>query len=520
MQPVEQDPRWQPVEDLLAGHAARQPDRAAVVDVDRGQGISFAQLARLVDGVALQLRDLGVGPGQRIALVIDAGIETIAVWLAVWRLGAMLCPFDISQIGAASTQAAFDTLKPALVLHGRRISAGDIPAGVGPCAQFGGWPATAGETVAIRMEPAAAATALHGLGAQRHDLAAACCTSGSTGRMKIVLHDHASYWLNGIASTRLLDLRADDRTLEYRSLSWYSPQILSLMPFLQLGTTLHMARQFSRVRFPEWIAGHGITVSVGVPTVLNILLTGPTEDLRRKAGGLRVMSSSSAPLAASTWRQFQQATGIPVVALYGSSEGGWICGNRLDDCRVGTVGRPAPGIALDIVDRAGASCPPGEAGEVVIEGGKLAVGFLQDDGSVRPIRGTRFHTHDLAVRDPDGFVRLLGRMDDVIIRGGIKISPGEIEDAVLAHPGVAEAAAVGVPDAIYGQEAVCFVVPRAGAALDGDSVRAQVAGLLPREKRPKAVFVIDALPRNARGKLRRDALQARWLDLSQEPEGH
>ena len=118
-----------------------------------------------------------------------------------------------------------------------------------------------------------------------------------------------------------------------------------------------------------------------------------------------------------------------------------------------------------------------------------------------------------AVREADGVVRLLGRMDDLVIRGGVKISPGEIEDALLAHPGVAEAAAVGVPDAIYGQEVVAFVVPREGAVLDSAGLQAHAAGLLPRAKRPLAVCVIDTLPRNARGKLRPDALQALWREM-------
>lgn len=507
---------WRPVEQLLAGHAQRHPARPAVVDLDGDRSISFAELAALVDGVALQLQALGIGPRRRVALLIDAGIETIAVWLALWRLRAIVCPFDISQIGASATQVAFDTLAPMIVLHGRRIGASDIPAAAGPCAQFGGWPAPPAETAAIRMEAKAAGTALHCAPARLDDVAAACCTSGSSGRMKIVLHDHAGYWLNGQSSAFLLELRPGDRMLEYRSLTWYSPQILSLMPFLQLGTTLHLTRQFSRMRFAEWIARHRIDVAAGVPTVLNILLSGPLEALRQGAAGLRVMSSSSAPLAPSTWRRFEAETGIRVINLYGCSEGGWVCGNRRDTRIIGTVGQPVPGIEFDIVDPGGSSCAPGQPGEVVIAGAKLAVGLLQPDGSLERVRGERFFTRDLAVRDANGTVRLLGRMDDVIIRGGVKIAPGEIEDAVLAHPDVAEAAAVGVPDRIYGQEAICFVVARPGVALDPVAVRTHAARLLPREKRPQTVCLVEALPRNARGKLRRDALRARWLDLSAE----
>lgn len=506
---------WQPVECLLAAHAASSPRRPALVDVDRDQSLDFGELARLVDGVALQLRDLGVHRGTRVVLIADGPIETLVVWLALWRLAAVVCPFDISQIGAASTQAAFNTLQPALVLHGQRIGVVDIPSSAVPCARFSQWPPVPGQATAITLTAAdpGAAARLRGLGPAPGDVAAACCTSGSSGRMKIVMHDHASYWLNGLVSSALLDLRGGDRLLDYRSLSWYSPQILTLMPFLQIGLSLCLARQFSASRFADWIAQHRITVAAGVPTVLNILLSQPLERLRASAQGLRVMSSSSAPLVQRTWERFERETGITVLNLYGSSEGGWICGNRLGDRRVGTAGKPVPGIALRVVDATGRTCAAGEPGEVVIEGAKLALGTLQADGALQPIRGGRFATRDLALRDRDGFVRLLGRMDDLVIRGGVKLSPGEIEDALLQHPAVAEAAAVGVSDPIYGQEAVCFVVLREGSHTDTAALLAHAAALLPREKRPKAVCAIDTLPRNARGKLRRDALRARWHDM-------
>ncbi len=517
MQPRHDVSDWLSPGQWLERHAARDPGRVAVVDVDRDQGIGFGELAVVVDGVALQLREHGVGHGSRVVLIIDGGIETVVMWLALWRLAAVVCPFDISQIGATATQVAFNTLKPALLLHGQRLGDADIPTGMGPRLRFGQWPPAPGELAVIRLAPLPDVphqrAALREAGPGAQDLAAACCTSGSTGRMKIVLHDHASYALNGRASTHLLDLREDDHLLDYRSFSWYSPQILSLMPFLQLGFTLHLARQFSASRFPEWIARHGITVAAGVPTVLNILLGQPLDRLRACAASLRVMSSSSAPLAASTWARFEHETGIPIINLYGSSEGGWICGNRREDRRIGSVGRPVPGMDVRIVDTQGAPCADGEPGEVVIAGAKLALGTLQPDGSLQAIRGRAFHTRDLAVREADGVVRLLGRMDDLVIRGGVKISPGEIEDALLAHPGVAEAAAVGVPDAIYGQEVVAFVVAREDAALDPASLQAHAAELLPRAKRPLAVCVIDALPRNARGKLRPDALQALWREM-------
>ncbi len=506
---------WLAPEALLARHAARAPSRSAIVDVDSGERISRSELQQVVDGVAAQLAERGVGRGTRVVLLIDSGIGTVVTWLALWRVAAVVCPFDISQIGAASTSEAFDLLGPALVLHGPRIGALDLMAVAGsvPCARFGHWPPAAGEVADIRLTPLSQGAPAIGAGAGADDVAAACCTSGSAGHIKVVLHDHASYALNGIASRWLLGLREDDHLLDYRSLSWYSPQILSLMPMLQLGLTLHLARQFSASRFPDWVERYGIHVAAGVPTVLNILLQQPAQRLHDAIGGLRAMTSSSAPLTGGAWERFEQAFDVPILNLYGSSECGWICGNRLEDRRTGTVGRPVPGVRVDVVDATGRPCAPGEPGEIVVDSPKLAVGILQPDGTLRRVRGAPFPTRDLGLHDGDGFVRLLGRLDDLTIRGGVKISPSEIEDVMLVHHDVVEAAAVGVPDPIYGQEAVCFVVLRAGAEADRAALIAHAHARLPREKRPKTVWVMDALPHNARGKIRRDALRAHWRDV-------
>jgi acyl-coenzyme A synthetase/AMP-(fatty) acid ligase len=225
------------------------------------------------------------------------------------------------------------------------------------------------------------------------------------------------------------------------------------------------------------------------------------------------MTCSTAPLSPVQWRRFEQLYGIRILNLYGSSEAGWMCGNRLQRRKIGTVGYPAAHIAFDIVDPEGMSCGPDVEGQVVVDGAKLALGVLQRDGTLLPIRGTPLFTRDIAARDAQGFVRMAARMDDLIIRGGVKIVPQEIEDVMRAHPQVQDVAALGVPDPVYGQETVCFVVAQPGAAPDGKALRAHCREHLAREKLPKEVFVIAALPRSARGKILRDALRQQWWQI-------
>ena len=232
------------------------------------------------------------------------------------------------------------------------------------------------------------------------------------------------------------------------------------MPFLQKGMTMHVARRFSHSRFFEWVQQHGITFSAGVPTVINMLLNKPLGFTAKDVPTLRLMSCSSAPLTAQQWTQFEEMYGLTLLTWYGMSETGWICGNRHYQKKMGTVGPPAPHQELIIVDGDGKQCPPGIEGEITVGGPQMAIGYLLDDGSIDPVLGKRMKTGDLGVQDADGFVRVTGRTKDLIIRGGVNIAPLEIDEVLIKHPDVAEAAAVGVPDKIYGEEVVCYVVAK------------------------------------------------------------
>jgi acyl-CoA synthetase (AMP-forming)/AMP-acid ligase II len=148
-------------------------------------------------------------------------------------------------------------------------------------------------------------------------------------------------------------------------------------------------------------------------------------------------------------------------------------------------------------------------GDISVGGPQMAIGYLLEDGSIEPVRGKRIKTGDLGIRDADGFIRVTGRAKDIIIRGGVNIAPMEIDEVLLKHPGILDAAAVGVPDAIYGEEVVCYVVARNPGLTTAD-VRAHCETHLPAAKRPKQVFIVGALPKSDRGKILRDKLREDW----------
>jgi acyl-coenzyme A synthetase/AMP-(fatty) acid ligase len=230
---------------------------------------------------------------------------------------------------------------------------------------------------------------------------------------------------------------------------------------------------------------------------------------------LRLMSCSTAPLTAEQWAKFEEMYGVKLVQMYGMSEAGWMCGNRHYRSRMGTVGLPALHQELEIVDPSGKPCPPNVEGEVTAGGPHCAVGYLLDDGTIEPIRGKRIRSGDLAIMDDDGFIRVSGRAKDLIIRGGVNIAPLEIDQVLLAHPDVLDAAAIGVPDKIYGEEVVCYVVAKPGTSLTAAAVTQHCEVSLPSPKLPKQVFIVPELPKSDRGKVLREKLKIDWMERMQ-----
>jgi acyl-coenzyme A synthetase/AMP-(fatty) acid ligase len=504
---------YRPIAELFAHYRDRDPGKTAIVDLDSGTAITFGQLDQLTTDIAVFLKGRGVVKGSRVLLLSDENLEKLLLWFGIWRIGAVVCPLNI-EINEKVLADLAPVVNPALILYHKGL---DIDALVGACkaprVRFGAW--SPDGTVDPQDQCFAALSAGHAAAEMPErnapeDLACIFCTSGTTSRPKIVVYDHCAYWLNGLSTLEFLGLTENDRTLEYRSFGWNSAQVLSLMPFLEKGLTMHVAKRFSHSRFFEWIQHYGITFAAGVPTVLNMLLHKPLGFTAKDLPTLRLMSCSTAPLTAQQWLQFEEMYGVNLLQMYGMSEAGWVCGNRTYKNRIGTVGVPALHQEFALVDVEGKKCPPGIEGEVTAGGPHTAIGYLLDDGTIERIRTNRIKTGDLAIEDEDGFIRVTGRTKDLIIRGGMNIAPVEIDEILLKHPDILEAAAVGVPDNIYGEEVVCYVVPNAGVALTETSVRRHCEAFLPPPKMPKQIFIVPELPKSDRGKVLRDRLREDW----------
>jgi acyl-CoA synthetase (AMP-forming)/AMP-acid ligase II len=505
---------FRPVAELLNAYRERDPGKPAIVDLDQNSSIDFGELDPLVTDIAADLKRRGVGEGDTVVLLANEVLEKLLLWLGIWRIGAVVCPITV-ELNEVHLTFIAALVKPKLILIHEELDARPFLGGKVPLCRFGQWRGEQGaarDEYFARLARGADPASLPERNAPA-DLAGMVCTSGTTDRPKIVVYDHASYWLMGLDSIDMLGLTAEDRTLEYRSFGWNSAQILSLLPFLQLGPTMHIARRFSSSRFFDWVRDNRITFAAGVPTVLNMLLNRPPGEIP-EVPTLRRMSCSSAPLSPEQWERFEKMYGITLLQLYGMSEAGWICGNTHYKRRMGTVGPPAIHQEFAIVDGQGNPCPANVEGEVTVGGPQASIGLLQDDGTIAPVRGRRFKSGDLATIDEDGFVRITGRTKDLIIRGGLNVSPVEVDAVLLAHPALADGACVGVPDPIYGEEIVAFGVLRPGAKHDEAAILKDCAEKLPLPKQPKRIFFVAELPKSDRGKVLRDRLREEWVRLT------
>ena len=499
---------------LLEKYKARNPDKTALYDLDQETSITFGQLHEEANRIANFLAERGIGKGDKVAVLSEERLEKLILWMGIWRAGAVICPLNV-EMNIAYVGEILQSLGPKLTLWHESMDGPRMTSGVGgEIMVFSTWrPDAEGDSDADEFFAKAAAFPAapeQGVDNAPDDIGSIYCTSGTTDKPKLYVCDLLGHWLFGLSTIDFLGLTEDDRTLEYRSFGWNSAQGLSLLPWMQTGCTLYFARRFSHSRFFDWIKTHGITFSVGIPTVINMLLNEPVEVTAEDVSTLRLISSSTAPLTPERWQQFEDMYGVPLIQFYGSSEGGWVCGNRHYYKKKGTVGPPAKHQEFLIVDPEGNPLPPGEEGEVTLGGPQCVVASISAEGDWEDLKGHRIHLGDLAVMDDEGFVTVTGRLKDLIIRGGVNISPNEIDNVLLRHPKVMEAAAVGVPDNIYGEEVVCYVVPRAGADLEEQDIKGHCAETMPEYRVPKQVYFIDALPKNDRGKVRRDDLRVLW----------
>ena len=502
----------------LLEHARDRPDKVFVIDPDAGTRITFGQFDELTRRFAGFLAAEDVGRGDRISIMTENGIEALVVFWGALRTGVIVNPINV-EIRGKHVDHILAGVAPRRVFWSPELPADPRVLGQDSaiCVALGTWTGArpGGDDLFSRLASAPAASIAPPPG--RTEWSLIVYTSGTTDTPKGAIWTHEAYYAMCESPIDRLGITERDTILDYRHFSWSSPEILSIGPALLTGATLVLARRFSQGRFFAWLRDHDVTVAVGIPTVINMLLSRPAAVTKADLPKLRFMTSSTAPLSVDKHLEFERTYGIPIVQLAGGTETGFMCGNDPDARKVGSIGRPTRNMQVRLLDDAGREVGVGEEGEMVVSGRQLASAYWQSPNTLVPIPQDGFRNGDLARRDEDGYIYITGRKKDIVIKGGVNIASLEITNCLLEHPDVADAATLGARDDTYGEVPVGFVAPRPGRTPPEPDLLGHCRSRLGAFKVPAAVLVVPAIPKNANGKVDREALAALWSGRRPRP---
>jgi HIP---CoA ligase len=525
---VRSEVTWPTIPAMLRDSARRFGDAEAVVDDTRR--VDFAALSAMVTGAARALLASGVRRGDRVAVWAPNSLEWIVAALGVTTAGGVLVPVNTrfrgpeaafvlarSRARALFTVRGFlDTDYPAL------LAAADVPLPalertiLLPLAagDAGGASADWDEFLATGrgVRDSDVDERLESIGPD--DPSDVVFTSGTTGQPKGVVMAHGQTLRAYLDWCDWADLRAGDRYLIANPFFHIFGYKAGCLASLMRGATIVPLAVFEPGVALELVEREQISVLPGPPTIYRALLEHGDRD-RRDISSLRLAVTGAADIPVELIRRVREELPFErIVTGYGLTEAGTVTGSKPDDDFehiATTVGVPWPGFEVRIVDDTGRTTAPGEPGEVVVRGETVMRKYFDDPEATAEAIGVEgwLHTGDLGTIDADGYLRIVGRIKDMFIVGGFNAYPAEIENLLLRHPRVTQAAVIGVPDARLGEVCMAFVVLDSGGSLEPAELMEWARGEMANFKVPRFVEFVDALPVNATGKIVKDELRAR-----------
>ena len=457
---------------------------------------TYAELEAACAGAARDLHLRALRSGDAVALALPNVPAFVAYLFGILRIGATVVPLNPGLtlhelswlVHESGARAVVTTAELARQLEGDRISTPSLQhvVTVDPGKPLDCPPTT------IDME----------IGGDADDTALLIFTSGTTGRPKGVVLTHRNLLANTAQVAERTALSSRDRVLTVMPLFHANGLMNNTILPLRAGASIVLRPRFDLEEFWRVVERFRPTYFTAVPTVFARLMD--AWDGRADTSSLRFVRSGAAPMAPSLQRLVEERLGVPVVLSYGLSEATCTCTMNPPDStrRAGSVGRALGDEVVAILDADGRGAPPGEVGEVAVQGPNVMSGYFNaPDATAQALRNGWLHTGDMGYVDADGFLFLTDRKKDIIIRGGENISPREVEEVLLEFPAVAQAAVVGAPDREWGERVVAFVVPRASCELVVDELHAFCRERLARFKLPRRVHVVTSLAVTSVGKV-------------------
>ena len=509
------DAKCSAIIDLLRSRAEQTPNADAVLAPNR-RCLSYSGLYEHVKYVAQTLRECGLNRNDRVAVVLANGPEMATAFIAASTVAtcAPLNPayresefdFYLSDLGAKAIIVGQGAESPArAVATARGIAIFELS------------PQPEAEAGLFTLSPTARSKRAGSDFTERDDIALVLHTSGTTSRPKLVPLTQANLCASARNTCRSLGLNARDRCLNVMPLFHIHGLIGATLASLAAGASVVCTPGFDAGQFFAWLHEFRPTWYTAVPTMHQAILGQAASNASILArSSLRLIRSSSASLPPTVMHELEQTFGVPVVEAYGMTEASHqVCSNPLPPFRQkpGSVGLPA-GPDVAIVDATGNQVPAGVDGEIVIRGSNVTAGY-ENNAAANPAAFVDgwFRTGDLGRIDPDGYVLITGRTKEIINRGGEKISPREVDEALMSHPAVVQAVAFAVPHETLGEDLAAAVVLADHAQLTEQSLREYAFQHLADFKVPSRIVFVNDIPKGPTGKLQR-------IGLHKQLEGH
>lgn len=486
---------------LLADGARRTPDAVALISGETA--VTYRELDERAARLAAHLRARGVGPGDRVGVVLPNVVEFAVAYYGALRAGAIVVPMNPLLATREVEYYLRDSAAAALVVRSAAENAKAV---------------TGARQAGVDLVVSLADDALPEDGAdvaQRSptDTAVILYTSGTTGQPKGAQLTHSNLMWNAQVAADLFDVAPRDVLLGALPLFHSFGQTCALNAAFRRGAAVALVARFDPAAVLELIERASVTIFLGVPTMYVALLAaaeGRTEALAT----LRLCVSGGAALPVEVLRAFEERLGLRVLEGYGLSETSPVAAfNHIDrPSKPGSIGTPVWGTEMRVADDAGRTLPVGEVGEILIRGHHVMAGYWnRPEETARVLSNGWLRTGDIGVMSPDGFLTILDRKQDLIKVSGFSVYPSEVEEVLYRHPAVIECAVVGVPDERRGEKVVACVVEHPAYPFSADELRRHCEKYLSHYKVPEEFLPRSALPRSGIGKVMRRVLREECL---------
>lgn len=476
-----------------------------------GRHYSFSGAFEITGRLANRLASLGVQPGDRVAVQVDKSPETLLLYLACLRAGAVYLPLNTAYTGGEISYFLGDAGPALFVCRPEdRTQQVDLAEKAGARLATLGTGFDGSLLHDLDQEP----TDHDVIPRNADDLAAILYTSGTTGRSKGAMLTHRNLESNAKALVEAWHFTCEDRLLHALPIFHTHGLFVACNVTMLSGASLLFLPKFDPDHIIENLPS--CNVLMGVPTYYTRLLGSP-KFTRERVRHFRLFTSGSAPLTAETHRAFSERTGHAILERYGMTETNMNTSNPYNGERIaGTVGLPLPGVEVRVADPdSGELLRQGQIGILEVRGDNVFAGYWRMPEKTRAEfrEDGWFITGDLSLIDEKGYVHIVGRGKDLVISGGYNVYPKEVEQVINELPEVLESAVFGVPHPDFGEGVTAVVVPEPGKTIDPDRIIAAMKDRLARYKQPKTIFTVEALPRNVMGKIQKNQLRDQYRDI-------